>query len=420
MIPSSLSFRQSPRYRWVMLALCALTPLFVVTLPNMSLPPMFAAISAELNLTLVETGVIWGIGSFMGIFFALIGGALGDRFGSRATLFIACLCAGLFGLTRAFAIDYITLLLAMLAYSMFQMIIPVMMFKVARQWFPTEQLGMASGVISAGFAGGLMLGPLLSTGVILPALGGWRPVLVFYGVIAIAFGLAWLFLHPAHRGSNDDHHSARPSFADSLRHVIKLRNVWILGLAGLGTSACFQGFTGYLPTYLKAIGWEALAADRALSAFFMSSLTMVVPLTILSDRLRLRRGFLIFAALVLGTGIGLLGVVNGAQVVLVVAITGLIFDSFMAILNTSVLEVRGVGHFYAGTAVGFATMFRNLGGAFSPPLGNSLTVFGLNTPFLFWGGMGLLAALMFAFALRPEKGIQATLEGLASVPESGR
>ncbi|MFO7323081.1 MAG: MFS transporter [Chloroflexota bacterium] len=403
MSSTTLSIQQTQSYRWVILALCALTPLFVVTLPNMSLPPMFAVISDELNLTLVETGAIWGMGSFAGIFFSLIGGTLGDRFGARATLFVACLFAGLFGLMRAFSVDFITLLLTMLAFSVFQMIIPVMVFKVARQWFPAEQLGMVSGVISAGFACGLMLGPLLSTSVILPALGGWRQVLVFYGLIAIAISLFWLFLHPP-VGNTDAGRAARSSLGDSLRQVTRLRNVWVLGIAGMGVTACFQGFTGYLPTYLKAIGWEELAADRALSFFFMASLTMVIPLSILSDRLRLRRGFLVFAALVLGAGVGLLGLVDGAQVVLVVTVTGLVFDTFMAILNASVLEVRGVGHLYAGTAVGFATMFRNLGGALSPPLGNSLTVFGLNAPFLFWGSLGLFAALMFAFALKPEQG----------------
>ena len=48
----------------------------------------------------------------------------------------------------------------------------------------------------------------------------------------------------------------------------------------------------------------------------------------------------------------------------------------MAILNTSVLEVEGVSDLYAGTAIGFAVMIRNLGATFSPPIGNSLTTLG--------------------------------------------
>jgi predicted MFS family arabinose efflux permease len=392
---------QQPRtaYRWVMLILCSLTALAVVTLPNMSLPPMFATMSQDLGLSLVEIGLIWGMLSFTGIFFTLIGGTLGDRFGTRPTLVVTCLLTGLFGIVRSFAVDFNTLLLAALTFGVFQAAIPVMLFKVAHQWFPPEQLGTASGIISAGFAAGLTLGPLLSTSVILPAFGGWRQVLVFYGAIAIVMSLVWLVVHPVEDHS-ESHDNPRVSLGESLRHVTRLRNVWILGIGGLGVSACFMGFSGYLPTYLKTIGWAALDADRSLAVFFAASLIAVIPLSILSDRLRLRRGFLIFAALALTVGIGSLSIIDGSLVILVIAITGLVFDSFMAVLNASILEVPGVNHLYAGTAIGFSLMIRNLGGTFSPPFGNSLASVGLNIPFLFWGGMGLFALFMFTFVLR--------------------
>jgi NNP family nitrate/nitrite transporter-like MFS transporter len=402
MSTNTLAIKHTSGYRWVMLTLCALTPLCVITLPNMSLPPMFASISRDLNMSLVEIGVIWGMVSFTGIFFALIGGTLGDRFGTRATLFTTCFLTGLFGLTRGFAVDFTTLLLTALALGIFQSIIPVMLFKLARQWFPSEQLGMVSGVISAGFAGGLTLGPLISTSVILPAFGGWRQVLMFYGVLAIAISLAWLIIHPVDREAQ----SSRPprvSLIESLRHVIRLRNLWILGLGGLGINACIQGFSGYLPTYLKSIGWADLDADRALAAFFLTSLIAVVPLSILSDRLRLRRGFLICAAIILSIGIGSLSIAEGALIVLVIAATGFVFDSFMAILNASVLEVEGVSDMYAGTAIGFASMIRNLGGTFSPAVGNSLTTIGYNIPFLFWGSMGLFAVIMFVLLRKSDQ-----------------
>ncbi len=387
-------------YRWVMLVMCALTPMFVVTLPNFSLPPMFSIISADLDLTLVQIGTVWGVMiGLAGIFFALIGGTLGDRFGSRRTLFVSCLLTGLFGLSRSIATDFNTLLISSLLFGFAQAIIPVMMFKVARQWFPANQLGMASGVISAGFAGGLTLGPLLSTSVILPALGGWRQVVIFYGVIAIAFAIVWLIVHPSQKRDTNDS-TPQSSLLQNVRYVLKLRNVLILGLGSLGISACFAGFTGYLPTYLKTVGWADLDADRALSAFFLMSLLAVVPLSILSDRWHLRRRFLIFASFILATGIGSLGLVDPSLVVIIIAATGIVFDSFMAISNATVLEVEGVGFVYAGTALGISTMIRNSGGFFSPPLGNSLAVYGPSVPFLFWGLMGFFAVFMFAFVLK--------------------
>ena len=325
---------QSSRYRWVMLAICTLTPMLAVTLPNMSLPPMFKTISDDLGLTLVEVGTIWGSWSLTAIFVSLPGGTLGDRFGTRRVIVTLLLLSGVFGMSRSLAVDFTTLLITSILSGVFQAIIPVMVFKVIRQWFPTEQLGMASGVISAGFASGLMLGPLISTSVILPAMGGWRQVLVLFGGIAIALSVVWLFVHPA-EAKSEQSRSSQTSLGQNLRHVIRLRNLWIIGIGGLGINACFNGFTGYLPTYLKTIGWAELDADQALAAFFLTSLIAVVPLSILSDRLHLRRGFLIIAGLILSLGISSLALVDGSMILLVVAATGFVFDGFMAILNAS-------------------------------------------------------------------------------------
>ena len=198
--------------------------------------------------------------------------------------------------------------------------------------------------------------------------------------------------------------ASRVSLGDSLRHVMRLRNLWILGIGAMGINACFTGFTGYLPTYLKTIGWADLDADRALAAFFATSLMAVIPLSILSDRLHLRRGYLVVAGLILSIGIGSLTFVESSMILIVVAATGLVFDTFMAILNASVMEVKGVGYVYAGTALGFAATIRSLGGTFSPPLGNSLAEhIAPNIPFLFWGGLGLLGVFMFVFVFKPKR-----------------
>ena len=401
MMTNMLAARQTQgNYRWVVLALCALTPMIVLTLPNMSVPPLFATIGDDIGLSLVEMGTIWGVKPFAGIFFAFIGGTLGDRFGSRTTLVFICLTSGLAGISRAFAVDFFTLLLASLALGIFQAIIPVMVFKVARQYFPADQLGMAGGFISLGFASGLLLGPLISTSVMLPALGGWREIFVFYGVLAVIVSVSWLIVLPAEQTTSSSPKPRLP-LQDSFRHVIRLRQLWVLGIGGLGLNACFLGFSGYLPTYLKEIGWAELDADRALSLFFVTSLLAVVPLTILSDRLHIRRGFLIIGAVGLSVGIGALSVVEGTMILVTVAATGVMFDALMSISTTTVLEVDGVGGLYAGTALGFVLMIRNLGGAFAPAMGNALAVYGASVPFLFWGGMGVLAVVMYIFAFKP-------------------
>ena len=171
----------------------------------------------------------------------------------------------------------------------------------------------------------------------------------------------------------------------------------------MGIGACFSGFSGYLPTYLKTVGWSPLDADRALSLFFLASLVCVVPISTLSDRLRIRRGFLVALALLLGLGVGALGLVAGALVLLVAVVTGSSFDSVMALQQTSVMEVEGVDNSLSGSALGMVTTIRNLGIAFAPPLGNSLAIYSAGLPFLFWGACGVCAALVFSVAYNPPR-----------------
>jgi MFS family permease len=402
MATNAYAVQQNSRYQWVILLLCAFTALFTVTLPSMSLPPLFESIGADLNLDLVEIGTIWGILPFGSILFALFGGTLGDRFGARKTLFTICIFTGTFGILRSYVTDFNGLLITTFMMGIAQAIIPVMVFKVVRNWFTSEQLGMASGIISAGFAGGLMLGPLVSTSVLMPMLGGWRSVLVLYGGIAIVIGVLWAVLHPAEVDTGEGQR-APGSLWQKLKHVASLRNIWLLGIGGLGVNACFNGFTGYLPTYLKGVGWAEVDADRALALFFFMSLITVIPMSIIADRFGWRRSVLITGALFLTVGVSLLAFVHGWVILLVVAVTGCAFDTFMAILNASILEVRGVGYLYTGTALGFGTMIRSFGGTFSPPIGNSLAAIAPNLPFLFWGAAGLFAAIIFLFFFRTDR-----------------
>ncbi len=225
---------------------------------------------------------------------------------------------------------------------------------------------------------------------------------MLYGLLAIAISLLWLLLHPAGRHAVGDD-GQTPDVIAGLRRVVRLRNLWLMGLGGIGIGACFSGFSGYLPTYLKNVGWAPLDADRALSLFFLASLICVVPLSTLSDRLQIRRGFLVALALLLGVGVGLLGIVAGALVLLVAVITGSAFDTVMAMQQVSVMELDGMDNSLSGSALGMFTTIRNLGIAFAPPLGNSLAIYGAGLPFLFWGACGVFAALVFSIAFSPPR-----------------
>ncbi|HET8706141.1 MAG TPA: MFS transporter, partial [Pseudomonadales bacterium] len=217
------------RYKWYILALVVVTDMFVVAIPGMALPVLAKEISVDLRLNLVQVGIMWGVGALPGIVTSLLGGMIGDKFGPRRVLVAGLLIAGLLGMARGFAVDFasMTILLVLLGA-----VTPVVMtngFKAVGQWIPSRQLGLANGVISMSMALGFLLGSLLSASIFSPLLGGWRNVLIAYGVIGAVFSVPWFFTKTVPTGLHSS--VAAPSIWTLLKHVAGLKNIWMLGLA---------------------------------------------------------------------------------------------------------------------------------------------------------------------------------------------
>ncbi len=388
--------RDGSKTRTYVLVLSGLTATLAVAAPTMAMPVLFSEISGDLGLTLVQIGAVWGTVSFAGLFTSLIGGVIGDRFGTKRTLAVACLVLGLAGASRGLSNGLATMTCTVFLTGLLTAAIPMNLHKAQALWFSGKRLGSANAVISGGMALGFMLGSLVSASVLSPWLGNWRNVLFFYGAIGVLMGIPWAFAPVSSRekeGFSPDRRSA--SIREGLAHVIRLRNVWILGIALLGVGGGIQGLLGYLPLYLREVGWTASAADGSLAGFHAISLLAVFPLAILSDRIGSRRKLLVAAALTTAVGIGLLSIADGAVIWLAVLTAGAVRDGFMAVFMTTVTEVPGVGAACAGTAIGLAMTLLRVGALIAPPLGNSLAVYSPRAPFVLWSAMAFfgLAAL---------------------------
>lgn len=387
----------SNSYRWVILALTVLTATGVAAAPFMALPVLFDEIANELGLNLVQIGVVWGGASVAGIFLSLVGGTIGDRFGSKRTLVVACALTGLTGALPTLATDFTSLLVTVLLFGLVRPIIPINLNKTCAVWFPKRELGLANGFVSAGMALGFLLGSLFSATFLSPVLGGWRAVLFFYAGLALVVCCLWLLTRSPQIDGSDSAPTQPVSLRVGLPRVVRLPNVWILGAAMAAYSGAVQGYLGYLPLYLRDIGWSTTAADGALAAFHGISLCAAIPIALASDRLGQRRGLLILGTLLLTAGAGLTAVGGGIWLWIAVVLAGVMRDGSMAIFMTTLIEVRGVGAVYAGTALGFMMMLGGVGRVLAPPLGNALAPAGLNLPFLFWAATALLALIAFYF-----------------------
>ncbi|MBI9050164.1 MAG: MFS transporter [Anaerolineaceae bacterium] len=387
------------RYKWYILALSILTNMFVVAMPTMGMSVLSKEISISLNLSITQIGVVWGIGTLPGILSALFGGALGDKVGPKKILVLTSLLGGLIGASRGLADSYTMMVIIVLLFGIIAPVVTMNTIKMVGQWFPSQQLGLANGMISMGMALGFFLGSLLSATTLSPLLGGWQNVLILYGLSGAMFSIPWFFSKAISQSGHSE--IENPSMRLVISHVIKQKDIWPLGLTLLGIGGCIQGILGYTPLYLRNLGWEPIAADGTLSAFHTISLIFVLPVAFWSSKLGIQKKFLFISGLLVVTGAGLLSFVQGPWVWVAMLLTGSVRDAFMAIYMTFVISLKKIGPKYAGTAIGLSMAISGIGNAFAPPLGNSLAVLRPGAPYLLWSVLAVFGLCCLLFVKQP-------------------
>ena len=385
-------------HKWPWLALLAATHAFAAGIPFSCMPVLFKEISEDLDLNLVQIGTVWGMIGLAGVLVALLGGVLGDRFGVKRVLGVACLLGGLTGALRGLSMDFTGLTATVFLFGFIRAIIPINVHKAVSMWFRGRNLGTANGVVSMGMGIGLMLGPMISATLLSPLLGGWRNVLFLYGAVPAVIGVVWLLSGGEQQKGVPIH--AQPGAVpvrEAVSKLVRIKALWLMGLIQMFRMGSIVGMVGYLPLYLIGQGWGAASADGTLAGFYAISTLFVIPLSLLSDRLGSRKVVLFAALLVAAFGAGLIPVADGVAVVVLVLLAGIFWDVFMAINFTMVQETAGVGPRYSGTALGMVFTLSQLGAFISPPLGNSLAVISPGTPFFFWASLSVFAFITLLF-----------------------
>jgi predicted MFS family arabinose efflux permease len=384
-------------YKWYILAMGTATHIFVVAMARLSLSVLFQEISDDLGLSLVQIGTIWGMSGLAGLFTAFAYGLLGDRYGTRLTLGVTCLLSGITGALRGLSGGFTGLATYSFFVGLFGVPLSFTTHKAVGQWFPGNQLGLANGVLAMGMGVGVTLGSMINATVLSPWLGGWRNIMFVYGAISVLIGFLWFQTRRAPDQGESAPATGTVPFRQALLHVIQIRNLWLLALSYMCLAGSSMALIGYLPLYLRSIGWTGVSADGALAALGAASVVGVIPLSYLSDRIGLRKAILYPSILTLILGIGLLSISGGALVWLLVIWIGTVREGFFAVLITMSMESKGVGTEYAGTALGLMWSFAYLGNFFSPPLGNRLAEINPRFAFIFWSALAVIALFVFHF-----------------------
>jgi NNP family nitrate/nitrite transporter-like MFS transporter len=359
---------------------------------------LFKEISVDLNLNLVQLGTIFGMDPLAGVFVGLIAGLLVDRFGAKNTLTVVCLLAGVFGALRGLSIDFFSMAATMFIFGLMVAMIPNIVPKVTAVWFSGRYLGVTNAIIQVAFSLGSMVGTMFSATVFSPLLGGWRNVLFMYGAPAVLISLLWFTTgREPNKNELQVNTASGVPFRQALSQVMRIKEVWIIGLIFMSQSGAMLGMFAYLPLYLREIGWPPASADSALTIVIGLSCITAVPIVLLSDRLGSRKWVFIAATIIASVTMGSLALAQGTGVWILLILSGLVRSIPLALFNTIIVEVKGVGSTYAGTAIGLANTISWLGAFFLPALGNSFAAINPGLPFAFWGFLCVISLAGFLF-----------------------
>lgn len=365
---SATSVEPDRRVRWLMLAgVWLVYASFGMT--STSLAPLVGPITHDLALSHAAMGGVMGVWQLVYIASSLPCGALIDRLGMRRALFLGALLIAASGALRAVATDEITLCLAVAVFGLGGPIVSAGAPKVVSVWFRGSARGLAMGIYMTGPAIGGILSLTLTNSVLMPLFDqDWRLVLLVWSGFSVIAAAIWLVLtaHPAARGE-EKRAAAEPrrSQREVVAALLAMPAVRLVLAMSVGIFLFNHGLSNWLPELLRSGGMSA-----AMAGYWAAVPTVVgIAASLLIPRLATpERRFVILVSLcaAAGTATLLLHAEPGPLLLAGLMLQGITRATLMTVMMLALVEMRGVGEKYAGTASGLFFSAAEIGGATGP------------------------------------------------------
>lgn len=261
-----------------------LAALFVVTLalrPQLvGIGPLLPRIQAELGVSHGFLGLLTTIPVLCMGLFAPLGPFVAARLGPRRALGACVATIVAFGLVRVVVPGPVPIVLATVGLGLGMGTAGALMSIVVKERVPRTP-ALATGA----YAAGIVAGSLVTAAVAVPlalALGGWRPALGVFAVVAVASLVGWLVLVPADPAPVGGR--VRPPTLP-WRSPLAWGLVAVFGLQ----SVLYYGTVSWLPDVYVERGWSEAAAGSLIAVMHLVLLTTGIAVPWMADRMGSRR-----------------------------------------------------------------------------------------------------------------------------------
>src|SRR4030043_2235115 len=178
-------------------------------------------------------------------------GIIIDRLGLKKSFSVGILVVALSAIMRSYAIDFTSLFASVAVFGVGAPIISIGLPKLIASWFFGRERGTASGIYITGVSMGTAFSLGATNILILPLLGSWRNVLLFYGIIPIIVVLLWIKFAKSSTGLGIETTVYKENIWKSIFGLLRYRNIWSIVLIGTTSFMVIHSLNNWLPKILE-------------------------------------------------------------------------------------------------------------------------------------------------------------------------
>ncbi|MFC0440005.1 nitrate/nitrite transporter [Kutzneria buriramensis] len=325
--------------------------------------PLLPEISGTYHFSLSQGGLL-ATGFTLGVAVAgLPAGHLVDRLPRKTVLVVSILIYSLGTILTPLASGFADLAVYRLLSGLGEGMQAAALYAAFGAYFH-QRRSLAFGVLGVAFGVGVLIGPIIGTG-LAQALATWRAPFYLFGALGVLVAL--LILATVHKGLTESSAAmgtATPADLSPMPAGPYNRNTMLLALAAIGGGLAFYGFLGLYPTYLRTVLHFTAGQTAVATSLVGAGAALSLPTGWLGDRIDPRKLLLVTYA---GVAVSAYILFNGPDTpawhyvfsfVLAGFLAGSMFTNVNSTMNRSVRPAQSgraaglfVATYYAAAAV---------------------------------------------------------------------